>query len=257
LGEQDGLCAIKITVTDTGIGISPEQQARLFQSFQQAETSTTRKFGGTGLGLTISKNIVEIMGGKIWIESELGKGATFAFTVQVKRGEEQGRRLAARGVHWGNVRILAVDDDRDTLAFFSKIMKECGISYDTTHSGEEALALVGQRGTYDIYFVDWKLPGIDGLQLAGALKEKAPDPDQVSVVMFSAAAKSAGEDAAKKAGIDKFLAKPLFPSTILDSIYDCLGMEHEQTKSAPSEDTPRFAGRRKKRERGCGEKGGY
>ena len=243
LGEEDGVCSIKITVTDTGIGISPEQQNRLFQPFQQAESDTARKFGGTGLGLTISKSIVEIMGGKIWIESELGKGATFAFTVQLQRGEEQGRRFAARGVHWGNVRILAVDDDRDTLAFFSKIMKEFGMSCDTAQSGEHALELIERNGTYDIYFVDCQLPGIDGIQLTTELRAKDPAPDLVSsVVMFSAASQNTRGDAAKKAGIDKFLLKPLFPCTILDAIYDCLGVEHEQ--EAPPEPALLFTGRR-------------
>ena len=89
LEETDGVCAIQISVADSGIGISPEQQAKLFSSFQQAESDTSHKFGGTGLGLVISKNIVEMMGGKIWIESDLGKGATFAFTIQVIRGLEK------------------------------------------------------------------------------------------------------------------------------------------------------------------------
>ena len=244
LGEEGGLCAIKITVTDTGIGVSPEQQARLFQAFQQAESSTVRQFGGTGLGLTISKNIVEMMGGKIWIESELGKGATFAFTVKIKRGEEQGRRFAARGVHGGNVRILVVDDDRDTLAFFSKIMKEFGIFCDTAESGERALELVECNGSYDIYFLDWKLPGIDGLQLASALKKKELDPDNIAVVLFSAASKHVGADGAKQAGVDRFLSKPLLPCTMLDAIYDCLGIDHAEPQAAPSEPAGHFAGRR-------------
>jgi len=247
LGEEDGVCAIKITVTDTGIGISPEQQNRLFQPFQQAESDTARKFGGTGLGLTISKSIVEIMGGKIWIESELGKGATFAFTVPLLRGEEQGRRFAARGIYWGNVRILAVDDDQDTLTFFSKIMNEFHMSFDTAQSGEHALELVERNGTYDIYFIDWKLPGMDGIQLASALRANAPAPNHVfSVVMFSAASQPIRGDVAKKAGIDKFLLKPLFPCTILDAIFDCLGVEHEQAQAQEAAPEPAliFTGRR-------------
>ncbi|MDR0239751.1 MAG: response regulator [Deltaproteobacteria bacterium] len=242
LGEEDGVCAIKITVTDTGIGMNLEQQARLFQAFQQAESSTTRKFGGTGLGLTISKSIVEMMGGKIWVESELGKGSTFAFTVQVKRGEEKGRRFAARGVHGGNVRILVVDDDPDTLAFLSKIMNEFSIFCDTAESGEEALELVESKGTYDIYFIDWKLPGMDGLRLATAIKEKELDPHNVSVVLFSAASKITAEGVTEKTGVDKFLSKPLFPCTILDTIYDCLGMDHGESQAEPSEFTSLFPG---------------
>ena len=245
LGEKDGLCSIKIAVSDSGIGISPEQQARLFQPFQQAESSTARNFGGTGLGLTISKRIIEMMGGTIWIESELGKGATFAFTVQLAIGAEKEHGLAARGVHWRNVRILVVDDDQDTLVFVSKIVREYGASCDTAGTGEEALALVERHGTYDIYFIDWKLPGIDGIQLAAALKKKELNPDNVSVVLFSAAAKHAANmNTAKQAGIDKFISKPLFPYTILDTIYDCLGMGHVETQAAPPEPELRFPGRR-------------
>ncbi|MDR0239539.1 MAG: response regulator [Deltaproteobacteria bacterium] len=244
LGEKDGVCTIKISVTDTGIGISSEQQARLFQSFQQAESSTTRKFGGTGLGLTISKNIVEMMGGKIWIESELGQGAIFVFTIQVQRGKEQERRLAPHGVHWGNLRILVVDDDQDTRARIANIVQEFGVSCDTAASGEDALALVERLGSYDIYFVDWKLSGIDGIGLTRVLKKKKPDPGNVFVIMVSAAPWRAVEDEAKKAGVDRFLSKPLFPSAILDSINDCLGIAHAQKEDAPPGLAPLFPGRR-------------
>ena len=244
LEEKGGVCTIKITVTDTGIGISSEQQSRLFQSFQQAESSTTRKFGGTGLGLTISKNIVEMMDGEIWIESELGKGATFAFTARLQRGEEKGQRFIARGVHWDSVRILVVDDDQDTLAFVSKTVQECGAACDTAGSGEDALALVERHGTYDIYFIDWKLPGIDGIQLASILKEKEPGPSNVSVILFSAAAWNSVDHEAKRAGVDKFLSKPLFPSTIADAIRDCFGVADEQTEDTPPEPEPLFTGRR-------------
>ncbi|MCL2030708.1 MAG: transporter substrate-binding domain-containing protein, partial [Oscillospiraceae bacterium] len=103
-------CELRIEVADNGIGIAPEQHEKLFEMFEQAESGTSREYGGTGLGLGISKRIVELMGGRIWIESELGQGARFIFIVQVRRGAKNPRSLLSPGVNWDNVRILAVDD---------------------------------------------------------------------------------------------------------------------------------------------------
>ena len=242
LGEENGVCTIQVTVTDTGIGISSEQQERLFQSFQQAEGNTTRKYGGTGLGLMISKSIVEMMGGKICIESELGKGATFGFTIQAKRGDEKDKKLLVRGINWSNVRILVVDDDKDTLVLVEKILEEFGASCATALSGEDALDLVERNGNYDIYLVDWKLPGIDGVKLAGMLKQIAGDPDDVSVILFSAASWSSVEEEAKKAGVDKFISKPLFPSAIKDVITGCFDIEDRQLQEEPPTLVPVFKG---------------
>jgi len=233
LGEEDGVCSIRITVTDTGIGISPEQQARLFQSFQQAENDTTRKFGGTGLGLVISKNIVEMMDGEIWVESELGKGATFAFEIKLRRGSKSGEAgLQVHGVNRSNVRILVIDDDADTLAFYRKIAEEVGISCDTAQDASQALDFIEANVTYNIFFIDWKLPGMDGVALAAEIKKRVPEPDKIAMVMFSAFVWSAIEDDAKKAGVKKFLSKPLFPFTIIDAIDDCLGIDSEQWAEA-------------------------
>jgi len=243
LGEENGICTIQVAVIDSGIGISPEQQSRLFQSFQQAENSTSRKFGGTRLGLTISRSIVDMMDGEIWVESELGKGATFAFKVQLKQGNPEEQGLHARNVNWGNVRILVVDDDSDTLAFFKKILKESGASCDTAVSGEEALELLERNGSYDIYFLDWKLPGMDGLKLANIVKQEAPNPDHISIIMFSAASWSSIEYEAKKAGVGKFLSKPLFPSDIEDCIDSYLGGVRTVKDVISPDGNATFAGR--------------
>jgi signal transduction histidine kinase len=124
-GEENNFCTIQIKVTDTGIGISPEHQALLFQPFQQAESSTTREFGGTGLGLAISKSIVEMMNGRIWIESELGRGSTFAFTIQLERGMEEIADWRGN-VNWSDVRVLAVDGNQESLLYFEKILRGFG-----------------------------------------------------------------------------------------------------------------------------------
>jgi len=245
-GEENGICAIEISVSDTGIGISPEQQAHLFQSFQQADGSTVRKFGGTGLGLAISKNIVEMMGGDIRIESEIGKGSKFVFTVRMKRGTEKKRPIAASGVNLSNIRILAVDDDPDILEYFDETARNLGLHCDTAASGEEALALTDKHGAYHVCFVDWKMPGMDGIQLAHELKTRAYLNS--FVIMISAAEWSVIEADAKKAGVDKFMSKPLFQSTIAEIIHEYLGDDKERgeksEEDAQSGSESVFAGRR-------------
>jgi signal transduction histidine kinase/CheY-like chemotaxis protein len=219
-GEENGLYTIQISVADTGIGISPEQQQRLFKSFQQAEAGTSRKFGGTGLGLAISKRIVEMMGGRIWVESEEGRGSTFAFTITVPRGAGKPQESLLPGMNPRNLKILVVDDDPDLLGYFRQIMESLGIPCDTASNGEEACAVIERL--YDIYFVDWKMPGIDGMELTRRIKAGARGKSVV--VMISSADLNALEDEGRLAGVDKFLPKPLFPSAIVDCINQCLGI---------------------------------
>jgi signal transduction histidine kinase/DNA-binding response OmpR family regulator len=242
LSEEDGFCTIQTEVTDTGIGISAEQQARLFNSFQQAENNTSRRFGGTGLGLAISKRIVEMMGGRIWIESELGKGATFAFTIQARRGAEEDRRgLLNAGVNWGNVRILAVDDAPEVCEYFEDVTHRLGAACDTALNGEEAIALIERNGPYDIHFIDWKMAGMDGIELSRRIKRQYEG--NFVVIMISSTEWSVIEAEAKNAGVDKFLPKPLLPSAITDCINECLGVENMLAALAPQRGkTPRFDG---------------
>ena len=237
LAEDEGVCTIKLSVIDTGIGINSEQQARLFQPFQQAKSDTTRMYGGTGLGLSISKNIIEMMGGDIWVESEPGEGSTFSFTFQVKQvHQDQAQKhslYANANINKEGIRILAVDDDPEILAYFEKIVRGMGTSCDTATSGEEALDLVEKNGPYNIYFVDWKLPGINGIQLSKMLKEKESGTNGV-VVMISSTDWDFIQKDAKEAGIHTFLPKPLFPSSIVDTISESLGyhrMSEEETQT--------------------------
>ena len=219
-GETGGECELRISVADSGIGISPEQQERLFQAFEQAENGTNRKYGGTGLGLVISKNIIELMGGKIWIESELGKGAKFIFTVKVLRGEKNPSSMLAHGVNWDNVRVLVADDMPEIREQFQNIFNELNIICDVASDGLEACRIIEERGGYDIYFIDWAMPHMDGIELTRQIKSRSNGRPSVAV-MITAADWEQIKDEATLAGVDKHLLKPLFTSAIIDCINEC------------------------------------
>jgi len=228
ISEENGLYTIRVTVTDSGIGINKDQQKQLFRSFQQADSRTARKFGGTGLGLVISKNIVEMMGGTIELESEMGKGSSFTFTFKAQRGSRDNFNMNEAGIDWSNISVMAIDDDKEILDYFNDVMRGLGSKCDTALSGHEALSHIEEKGMHHIYFIDWKMPGMDGITLAKALKAKADFPDSSVIIMISAAEWSAIADEAKKAGVDKFLSKPLFPSAIADAIAEAIGVQEQQ-----------------------------
>jgi signal transduction histidine kinase/DNA-binding response OmpR family regulator/ABC-type amino acid transport substrate-binding protein len=223
-GEKDGICEIHIAVSDNGIGISPEQQTKLFGVFEQADSGISREFGGTGLGLSISKHIIELMGGRIWIESELGKGSRFIFAVKVERGKKSISSMLAPGIKWENMRVLVIDDDKETCDYFQDLFNQIGLSCNIAGNGFEAGRIIKEQGSFDIYFVDWHMPGMDGIELTR--KIKAYDKDHPSaVVMISSVDWSVIRDMALDAGVSKHLMKPLFSSAIIDCINECLGLD--------------------------------
>ena len=224
---DDENCTIQVDVADNGIGITPEQQARLFNAFEQAESSTTRKYGGTGLGLAICKRIIEIMGGMIWVDSEVGVGSTFSFTVPLKisGSNTECKNGLLKCVTLKNLRILVVDDEKETLEYFSLICQQMGIQCDTADSGPEAIRLIDRNGQYDVYFVDWRMPGMDGIELSHRINESVDG--RAVVIMISGTAWNEIENEARAAGVDKYLAKPLFPSAIEACILSCVNAEGE------------------------------
>jgi len=232
LSEDEGVYNIQVTVIDSGIGISPEQQKQLFRAFKQADSRIARKFGGTGLGLAISKNIVEMMGGKMKLESEQGKGSSFSFNFKAKRSKKKTNSISETGVNWKNISIMAVDDDKEILDYFNEILNGFGTKCDTALNAKDALSITEEKDTHHIYFIDWKMPDMDGIALAKELKAKSQNPDDTVIIMISAADWSNIADEAKEAGIDKFLSKPLFPSAVADVISEAIGLKHieEQEK---------------------------
>ena len=225
LGETDGHCELQISVSDSGIGISPEQQQRLFSAFQQAESGISRNYGGTGLGLVISKRIVELMDGDMRVESDSGKGSTFIFTVKAQRGHKNPQSLLAPGINWNNLRILVVDDILETRSHFQSVFEPLNIKCDAAADGEEALRIIEEYGEYDIYFIDWRMPVMDGIELTKQIKAKHNKKPSV-VTMITAADWEMVKHEAENAGVDKYLLKPLFSSTIIDCVNECMGIAY-------------------------------
>ena len=170
--EQTGeKVELRFSVRDTGIGMTPEQVGKLFQPFTQADMSTTRKHGGTGLGLTISLRLVELMGGQIWLESEPGVGSTFIFTAWLGVGSEARRLVPAQLM---SLRALVVDDNPAAREILVDALNGTAEHVDAVSGGAEAVAAVKEHdgsSPYDVVFMDWKMPGMDGLQATRLIKE--------------------------------------------------------------------------------------
>lgn len=239
---EEERCTLQIEVADTGIGISAEQKARLFASFEQAETGTSRKYGGTGLGLAISKNIVQMMGGEIWVDSTPGEGSTFAFTMTAGYAKQEEAKPLLSGIDWKDVRVLAVDDAPEIRMYFEEIAGQFGFALSTADSGDTACAMIEENGGYDVFFVDWKMPGMDGIELTRHIKKI--NPENSVVIMISATEWNLIETEAKAAGVDIFLPKPLFPSAIVDCINECFGVKATEALEEGKMEPGCFAGRR-------------
>ncbi len=225
--QGDRFC-LEVAVSDTGIGISAEQQSRLFRSFEQADSGISRRFGGTGLGLVICKNIVEIMGGSIWVESALNEGSRFTFRVWVDDCGPDFRADSAAGeVAWDKIRILAVDDQPEVLDYFSSIGASLGFHCDIADGGDAALRRVqSARLPYHVIFVDWMMPDMDGIELTRRIKQLCGEGS--IVIMISAAGWDQMEQEATAAGVDRYMPKPLFTSAVADCITECLNLIRPQ-----------------------------
>jgi two-component system, sensor histidine kinase and response regulator len=241
---------LKFAVRDSGIGMTPEQTARLFQPFSQADTSTTRKYGGTGLGLSISKRLVEMMGGEIWVDSNYGAGSTFGFTAWFGLGPSEPKRKRLIPDLMG-VRVLVVDDNEQAREILSNVL--CGFSLraDSASSGEEAIQKVASASSQDPYRVvlmDWQMPGMDGLQASREIMRRKVSTDLLKIVMVTAFGREDLQTQAEQAGIVGYLLKPVSPSLLYDTLVEILGVvEPKRRRSEPKREkteSPDFTGTR-------------
>lgn len=218
---------IRFSVQDSGIGMSKEQQQKLFKSFSQADSSTSRKYGGTGLGLTISKKLTEMMGGEITVNSTLGKGSRFEFSAQFGLPKQPVKHSAIDKKLLDNLRILVVDDNVVARNILFEMVKSLHLTCETAINGKEAFVLVceaDKKGRpFDIVLMDWKMPIMDGIasakMITETLKAKAP-----KIILITSFAREQVLSSQSEDLLACMLTKPVTSSTLLDSIYQTQGL---------------------------------
>ena len=215
----DAVC-LCLWVRDTGIGIAPEKQARIFDSFSQVDSSTSRRFGGSGLGLAISHQLVELMGGRIWVESKEGKGSTFYWTVRLGLGTPETKRtdlISLRGL-----KVLVVDDHATNRRILKEILKSWAMEAELVESGSAAIAaLEAAPQPFDLVLMDLMMPGMDGLETVARIRESAAFA-RVPVLLLSSADRAEYSARSSSLGIARSLIKPVKQSDLLEAIGEAL-----------------------------------
>ncbi len=223
---------LKFSVQDTGIGMTPEQAAKLFQPFMQADTSTTRKYGGTGLGLTISKRLAEMMGGEIWVESKQGRGSTFSFTANFGLGKQKAKKQYKPVSEMRGMKVLAVDDNATSRDILQDMLVSFTFDVTVAASGPEGIAEIeaaNKDKPFELVIMDWKMPGMDGIEASKRIKQHNDLSKIPAVVMVTAYGREEVMQQAEKLGLDGFLLKPISPSMLFDAIMQAFGKALPET----------------------------
>ena len=238
-GESDGEAVLRLEVRDTGIGIAPENQARIFDSFTQGDGTTTRKYGGTGLGLAISKNLAEMMGGRIGVESEPGKGSTFWFTIRLHKSTKSGvlrQQLLLQEMH---LQALIVDDNSTSREILQHELAAWSISTRGAYDAAQALEMIREASTkrepFDLAII--AMPDMEGLELGRAIKAD-PAIREIHLILLGSVLHNYDAKQLREAGIEYHLVKPVRQSQLFDALADCAGASWKQSWALPSEKPP-------------------
>jgi PAS domain S-box-containing protein len=223
--KTEKTATLKFFVSDTGIGLKEEQISRLFRPFSQADGSITRKYGGTGLGLTISKRIVRMFNGEIGVESQYGKGSTFFFTAKFGlHTEKKRRRVFSRELE--NVKVLVVDDNKTSLYVLKGMLESFGLDVTLAESGDEALDVMRNmphEEPFDLVLMDWNMPGMNGVKASRLIKQDGAISKVPTIIMVTAYGREEVLRQAEDAKIDLFLTKPVSRSALFNLIMELLG----------------------------------
>jgi signal transduction histidine kinase/CheY-like chemotaxis protein/ligand-binding sensor domain-containing protein len=243
--RTDEQAQLHFIVRDTGIGIAPEKQKAVFEAFSQADGSTVRKFGGTGLGLTISSRLVEMMQGRIWLESELGKGSCFHFTAQVGIAGSAASTKPIESVSLAGSKVLVVDDNPTNRRILGEMLERWGMKPTLAASGAEAMTALQEAAQsaspYALLLGDANMPEMDGFALVEWIRRQT-DLRQTAIMMLTSAGQRGDGARCRELGIAAYLIKPVVQSQLLDAILNVLGTE------APAADQPRLVTRHSLRE---------
>ena len=237
--ENDTEARLHFSVSDTGIGIPVEKLQTIFEAFTQADNSTTRKFGGTGLGLTITRRLVEMMGGRIWVESSPGEGSVFHFTARFGVQAQLERPSNAKPVALDGLRALVVDDNATNRRILGDMLAGWGMKATLAPGAQEALvALEGANGTtpaFDLIIVDCNMPEVDGFMLAEKLRARLGAAAH-SVMMLTSGGQSGDAARCRELGMAAYLTKPVSQSMLFDVVMRVLagGREPATAKAAPA-----------------------
>ncbi|HEY4744820.1 MAG TPA: response regulator [Desulfuromonadaceae bacterium] len=238
--REENRARLLFSVRDTGIGLTPEQCARLFQAFSQADGSTTRKYGGTGLGLSISKRLVEIMGGEIRVESEPDVGSVFTCSAWfgVEPGEEAHPPFPAA---LNDAHVLIVDDSATSRTVLTKLLASLPLRVDSVGSGREAIEAVRRNDGIDPYrlvLMDWQMPGMDGIEATRRIKRDSHLGSQPIIIVITSFGGEMEQAQARAAGADEFLHKPFTASSLVAELFRIFPTERLSAAGAPQTDEP-------------------
>jgi PAS domain S-box-containing protein len=226
LEETDGTAVVRFEVRDTGVGITEEQQERLFQPFSQADASTTRRYGGTGLGLEISRQLVELMDGEIGMESEAGVGSTFFFTLPLQKQPTEFQAAPRQLPSLRNLSALIVDDNSTNRQILCEQTSSWGIESQSAEDGLQALNMlrsaIDSGSSYDLVIFDMHMPGMDGIELARQIKAD-PAIASTKLVLLTSVGQSRDAQQAQRLGIEAYLIKPVRQSELYDALATVMG----------------------------------